>query len=64
MIDKTQSDADKAASHTHTDMTWKKEISEVLKRHGKVDAFTVGKLALAINQGGVRFAEWLNKKLE
>ena len=44
--------------------TWKHEISEVLKRHGKVDEKTVGKMVLVINCGGIREAEWLNKKVD
>lgn len=47
---------------TATDL--KHDIAAVLKKHGKIDKNTVGKIAFDINQGGVRGAEWLNKKVE
>lgn len=43
---------------------WKREVSEVLRKHNKISPVTIGRLALVISQGGVRDAEWLNKKVE
>ncbi len=43
---------------------WKHEIAEVLKRHGKVDEKTVGKMVLVINCGGIREVEWSGLKVE
>ena len=43
---------------------WKREVAEVLKKYGKVDEKTVGKMQLVINCGGITTAEWLNRKVE
>jgi len=43
---------------------WKKEVAEVLKKHGKMNESTVGELVLVVQQGGVRDALWQRKKVE
>jgi hypothetical protein len=43
---------------------WKKEVADVLKKHGKVNESTVGELVLVVHQGGVRDALWQKKKLD
>ena len=45
------------------DDDWKKEVAEVLKKHGKVDSSTVGELILVVQQGGVRDALWQKLKI-
>lgn len=45
----------------HTSL--KRDLAEVLKKHGAVNEKTVGKIALTVNCGGVRDIEWLNLRI-
>lgn len=43
--------------------SWKKEVSEILKKWGLIDNKTVGKIVLDVN-GGIREGYWKDKKID
>jgi len=43
---------------------WKREVAEVLKKHGIVDSKTVGRIAFNMNGGNIVSAVWQDKRID